>query len=337
MINNDRQNAQLASTLVWLEDNVRENKAQMARVQQQVEQVQTQVWDLTHRLHRSEEIAVALGTQLGVIPRLENEITGLNDKAVRIDDRQVTFEMRLSEVTRQQHVDADHVRASLNELVKRVDGWERLTQNWSSRFDGLEEVTRRAHESAGAVRQRVEEFERFVELVDQRGGRTADALKRVDTEFARLHGEIEALQKQDVLAVERLQVYAEIVKRFDDELAVVAQQTDVRREFNERFELHRTGLRRGEERLASLEAVDEEMQSRLEDHQRELALLEAKDKSFRERVVALQEELAQYRAHVADQFGKVQVLAERQRRRQIEYLEREIRELKVNAYRPSEE
>jgi chromosome segregation ATPase len=334
VVGSDRQAAQLASTIAWLEDNLRDNKAQIARLAQQLEEAHTQIWDLTQRLHRAEEVAGTLATQVGVVPRFHDEIASLADKVVRVEDRQVAFETRLIDVGRLQQIDADHIRAELNELVKRVDAWERLTQTWSSRFDTLEEVGRRAQDGTSVVRQRIADFERFVELVDQRGVRTAEALKRVDQEFARLATEIDALRKQDGTQSDRLQVYQEVLKRFDDELAATAQQADVRHEFDEKLELLRTMIRRSEERVAVLEALDLERKERIEDQQRAVSLIETRDRTVRERLNVLQDELATYHGHIAEQFQKLQTMFERQRRRQIEDIEREVREFKVNAYRP---
>lgn len=337
MVGNERQAAQVASTLAWLEDNLRENKAQIARLAQIADETQSQAWDLTHRVQKAEEAAGALVSQFGVVPRLEHDLTVSSDRITRVDDRQAAVESRLVDVARQQQTDADYLRIELNQLVKRVDAWERLTQGWTGRLDTIEEIGRRAQDAASIVRQRVEEFERFIELVDQRGGRTAEALKRVDNEFTRLNAEIETLQKQDALVSDRIQVYAEFVKRLDDQIAVVARQTDIRREIDEKLDLHRAGIRRSEERLGVLEQTDEQTRARVEDLQRAIALIESKDKGVRDRLVDLQEQIGQYHAHISEQFVKTQALLEKQKRRLIDDLERDIRELKVNVYRPNEE
>ncbi len=337
MVSSERQSAQIASTLAWLEDIARESKSQIGRCVQQIEQATAQIWELTHRLQRSEEIAQALAAELGIIPRLDENLTALADKIVRTEDRQTALETRVVEVTRQEQVDADRARGELNELFKRIEGWERLTQGWSGRLEVLEESSRRGKEGASLVQQRVEDFERYVEAVDQRTARTADTLKHVTGEFTVLHTEIEALQKIDAAQGERLQVYAEMIKRVEEEIAAVAQQQDVRREFAEKFELHRTNMRRIEERVNAVEAADDGMRGRIDEHARAIALIDARDRAFRDRVGELHEELAANRLHLAEYFVQVQALAEKQRRQRIETLEREIRELKVNAYRPADD
>lgn len=337
MVANDRQSAQLASTLAWLEDNLRENKTHVARLTQLVEQSQSQVWELTHRLLKAEESSASLTTQLNDVPRLESELEALNERITRSEDRQATVETRVVDIAHQQQIDSDHLRAETNELVKRVDGWERLTQGWTGRLDTLEEVSRRTQEATSILRQRLEDFERFVELVDQRAARTADALKRVDNEFSRLAADIEALEKQDAIHIERQQVYVEIVKRLDEQLIDVADIVNMKREMGEKLDLHRAGIRRSEERLGVIEEIDEQMHQQVEDVQRAVALIESKDKNLRDRLAVLQEQVGESQVHVAEQFQKAQSLLERQKKRLIEDLERDIREIKVNVYRPVEE
>ena len=337
MVSHERQASQVASTLAWLEDNVRETKAQIARLSQVAEEAQNQAWDLAHRVIQAEEVAASLATQLGMVPRIEGQVSSLSDRLVRVDDRQALVEAKLIEIGRQQQHDADYLRVELNEAVKRVDAGERLMQSWTVRLDTIEEIGRRSQDAASVVRQRIEEFERFVDLVDQRVSRTSDALKRIDNEFTRINTEIEALQTQDALTGDRIQVYAEYIKRLDEQVAIVGQQVDMRHEVTEKLELHRAGIRRGEERLGTLEASDEQTRQQVDDLQRATALIESKDKALRDRLTELQEQLGQYNAHISDQFQRTHVLFEKQKRRLIENTERDIRELKVNVYRPNEE
>jgi len=246
----------------------------------------------------------------------------------------VALETRLGETSRLHQIEADHIRSELSELVKRVDTFERPLQTWSTRLDTFEEMSRRGQEATTAARQRVDEVDRYVETVDGRIQRLADVIKRVDGEFALLVAEVESMQKQDSSTADRFHAYAESLRRLEDEIAVVAQQSDVRREFTEKFELQRSGIRRSEERLNLVEATADDVRGRLEDFTRSIALIEAREGNFRERLNEIFEAVAAYRAHLAEYFNKVTALDERQRRRRIEDLEREIRELKVHAYRP---
>jgi len=334
---NERQGQQLAATLAWLEDTVRENKSQIARLGQALEQAQGQVWELTQRLQKAEEAAASLAHELGVAPRLDTELRQMADKVTRLEERSSAIEARVQETVRLMQIEAEHVRAELSELIKRVDAWERPAQTWATRLETFEEMARRGQEATTAVRQRLDEIERYIETTDQRVQRLADVLKRIDSELTLLTSELEALQKQEAAHNDRFQVHTEALRRLEEQLVVVAEQADARREFAEKFELHRTGIRRSEERLNLLEAIADEVRARFDEIGRALALMETREGTTRERLKQLAEEIASFRAHLAEYFGKLTALEERQRRRRIEEIEREIRELKVHAYRPPEE
>lgn len=334
---NERQGQQLAATLAWLEDTVRENKSQIARLGQALEQAQGQVWELTQRLQKAEEAAAALAHELGAAPRLDTELRQVADKVIRLEERAGSLEGHVQETTRLMQIEVEHVRAELSELIKRVDVWERPLQTWTTRLETFEEMARRGQEATTSVRQRQDDVERYVETVDQRVQRLADVLKRIDSELTLLTSELEALQKREAAHNDRFQVYAEALRRLEEQLTVVAEQADARREFAEKFELHRTGIRRSEERLNLLEAMADEVRTRFDEMGRTIALMEAREGTTRERLKQLADDVAAFRAHLAEYFGKLTALEERQRRRRIEEIEREIRELKVHAYRPPEE
>jgi chromosome segregation ATPase len=337
VVTNERQTAQIASTLAWLEDNVRDTKAQIGRLGQQVEQAQTHVWDLANRLHRTEEATTAVGNELVVLPGLETQISSIGDRTMQLEDRQSATDARLTEAVRQQQLEVEHLRAALNELVKRVDGWERLIQHWAPRFDVLEDVGRRSQEATAVVRQRVEEFERHVEHVEQRAGRTAEGMRRYEQDLTRINLQLEDLYKRGDSAAEKIDVHAELFKRLEDAIAAVGMQTELRDEFTEKLDLLRSNVRRTEERLNAVEANDEGVRGHLEEHERAILSVDSRERLYRERLGGIQEEIASFRAHVAEQFHKAQLTVERQRRRRIEEMEREIRKLKVNGYRPPEE
>jgi len=78
--------------------------------------------------------------------------------------------------------------------------------------------------------------------------------------------------RQATLA-DRFQVYQEVLRRLEEEIAVVAQQSDIRREINEKFDLHRANIRRADERLTALEKTALDTDERLDGHGKTLALI----------------------------------------------------------------
>ena len=90
-------------------------------------------------------------------------------------------------------------------------------------------------------------------------------------------------------------------------------------------------------RAEPLEALAAELRTAGEEIGRQLTRLDGRDKGLYDRLTGMQAELAASRAQVLEQFQRLQVTQERLKRRQIEDLEREIREMRIHAFRPVEE
>jgi hypothetical protein len=103
------------------------------------------------------------------------------------------------------------------------------------------------------------------------------------------------------------------------------------------MDLLRAELHRLEDRIAGAETQRDLDRQEIEDHQRLISLLDGKDRGFADRQTMLQGELVAYRELVEEQFNRLHLTLDRQKRHQIEELQRELRDLQVNAFRPPEE
>jgi chromosome segregation ATPase len=333
----ERQSAALSTTVAWLEDELRESKTMIARQQQAIDQLTGQVWELTDALHRAEDLLATLPPRLESVSDYESQLRRVKDDVGGEHERGLALESRLGEIVRIQQTESERERAVLNDLVHRMEGVERMLQGHTPRFDTLDEATRRSIEAVAFVRQRLDELDRSLEGVDGRVTRIAESGGRTEHEFARLTGEIEALHRQDGAIAERVQVYTEILKRLESQIAVVSSEVAVKQDVIERIELARVELHRLEERIFVQEAVATELREADEDVARQIAMLDGRDRGHADRLTGLQNDLANYRGAVSEQFSRLHQSQERARRRQIEDLEREIREMRTHAFRPVED
>jgi chromosome segregation ATPase len=333
----ERQAAALASTVAWLEDELRETRAALSRLAQAFEQAQTQLGELTGRIHRVEDAVSAIPPQLTAIPRLDGQLAQVKDQLGAIQEQGLQTAARVAELDRDLDTVAERERQALNELAHRVEAIERQTRTYATRFETVEESVRRAMEAVMLARQRTDEIARDVEVLEGRLSRLLEAGNRVEQEQARLAGELDGLHRQDELVLERVQVYAEMVKRLEGQISLVAADVAVKQDVLEKIELARVETHRLEERLAALEAATEILRDQSGELEREIGLLEGRQKGFQERLTALQADLAAQRTHVNEQFQRLHQLQERLKRRQIEDLERDLREIRIFAFRAAEE
>lgn len=332
-----RQQAAVSSVLAWLEDELRETKAQVGRLQQGLDQSSGQIRELSTHVYSVQDLAASLAPRLDTIPPIAQQLAQLRDRASTTEEQTRTAEYGLGEALRMQQVETERLRQELNGTYRRIEILERTIEGWGNRFESLEETDRRIQDAAVLARQRIEDQGRQQESFDARLGRNAEMVKRYEHELGRLTVEIESLQKQDALAVERVQVYAEMIRRLEERADRVEAEVTSQREIFERLDLLRAELHRLEDRISLVETADKEHVQQIDDHRHVLSLLDGKDRGLTERLALLSEELSEYRTLVSEQFQRLHVVLDRQKRRQIEDLERDLRELKVSAFRPREE
>jgi chromosome segregation ATPase len=333
----ERQGAALSTTVAWLEDELRDAKATIVRQQQSLDQLTGQIWELTSALHRAEDLLATIPPRIEVLSEYDAQFRQLKDDLSRFHEHSLNLDSRVAELSRLQQHDAERERAVLNEMSRRLDEAERTITGNLPRFDTLDEASRRAIEAGTYLRQRLDELERLIEGIDGRVARILDSGGRTEQEFARLTGEVEALHRQDGTLAERIQIYTEILKRLEAQISSVSSEVAVKQDVVERIELARLELHRLEERISVQEAIAGELREAGDDLGRQVGMLEGRDRGLYDRLTGLQNDLANYRAVVAEQFHRLHQAQERAKRRQIEEMEREIRELRTHAFRPVED
>lgn len=333
----ERQTAALANTVAWLEDELRETRASLARLAQALEQSQAQVWELQSHIRRVEDSVAALVPQLAGIPDIDTQVRQLKDVLANVHEHSLGTSVRLTDLARQVEAAAERERQVLNEHSHRLDAVERQTQAAAARFETLDEANRRAMESITLLRQRSDESVRAIEALETRLTRVAEAGSRTEHAFERIGGEIDGLHKRDDALAERLQVYTEMNKRLEAQLSTVAADVAIKQDMIEKLELHRVETHRVEERVSTLEATTEHLHDQDDELLRQVTLLEGRQKGYQDRLNGLLADFAAYRERVNEQFARLHQVQERIKRRQIEDLERELREMRVHAFRPIEE
>jgi chromosome segregation ATPase len=105
----------------------------------------------------------------------------------------------------------------------------------------------------------------------------------------------------------------------------------------ERMELLRVERQRLEERLAQAEESVEELRGLFARQEQLVSVLDGRTQGYLGRLEALREEILRHRQEFVDHLLKLSNGQERLKRRQIEELEREIKEMKQHAIGLAEE
>lgn len=333
----ERQSTALATTVSWLEDELREAKALIFKQQQSLEQLTAQLWENTTALHKAEDLLSTLPPRLDVLPEYDAQIRQVKDDLAGVHEQGLATAARLLELARVSHAETDRDRTVLNDHSHRLDTVERGVGGSGARLDNLDEAARRSMEVIAVTRQRQDELGRVTEGLESRLNRLVESTSHIDQDFGRIANELETLHRQDTTLAERLQIYTDALKRLEGQIALVAAEITIKQDVLERIDITRLEMTRLEERISVQEALAAELRTADEGVSHQLTMLDGRDRGLYDRLVGLQAELAAHRVQVTEQFQRLHQSQERTKRRQIEEMEREIREMRIHAFRPPEE
>lgn len=174
--------------------------------------------------------------------------------------------------------------------------------------------------------------------VDQFGLRLDRAIE-VNRDLEERLREVLAHEVEDRFDVvfERLQVVGEMVKRNEEMIAQAIAEKTIRDDVLQEIGVWREQHGRIDARLNVLEELGDRLLGTADKLHAEITLLEGRHQGLGERVAGIRRDIAEVVDHVREEFAKYNQMMEKQRRKQIQVLEQELREMKFHSFRPPEE
>ena len=314
--------------LPWLEEEMRQAKALVHKLQQQTEQTGNQAWVLSQGLQKAEDLLATMSAQVAAVPQLQDEVRQLKEQVGRLHERLLASHGRTEETVRQQQMAMEREREERGATTRRLETAEKLAQSYEGRVLATEEGQRRIRDDISLLQKRAVELDKGVDEVAGKTARHGEAVKRLEQESSRVHAELDALAKQDSALSERLQLFGEQARRTEEQVSVIGADRVVRQEFADAQTHWRGEQQRLSDRLKAMEQTLDEVRQRAEDQGRALELLESKAATQMERVTLFQQQIRDQRQQVAEFLRKLTQFEERQKRRQLASLEQELKEIK---------
>ncbi|HNO65211.1 MAG TPA: hypothetical protein PKK39_02600, partial [Tepidiformaceae bacterium] len=231
--------------------------------------------------------------------------------------------------------EADYDRQERGEALRRID----VATSQLGLI--LADVAQVQHQAAqvSQVTQTLIERQREVEAEVEQFGLRLDRSIEVnrDLEERIKAATFEGLDERFEVVYERLQVVGEMVKRNEDVIAGVANERSLRQELIDELSIWREEHQRIDGRLNALEDQTDRIITQIDKVHGEVTLLEGRHSGLGERVSNIRKDISEVVDHVREEFAKYNAMMEKQRRKQIQVLEQELRESKFHAFRPPEE
>lgn len=322
-----RKGQQPESPQQWLEEELREAKARLHKVEHELEQALKQVWALDADVRKLSEALSAAGMEAAALPGLREELRQMRDQMSRVQDRQTALGNRTEEILRQHGADAGRERQERAALAKQSEALLKAVGQYESRMQALEEASRHVEEEVAGERLAQQGLARDLGELSSRTARNLEAATRLEHELGRANGLIESLGKEDEALSERLNLVQEQARRQGERLDKFENVAAFPAEAKELLQRARFEREKLAERLGSVERLAGEVGERVQEFVQGLARLDQRSQSQTTQLLVMQEQIQELNQQTKEQMKRLFQNILRQRRRQAEALAQEIKEL----------
>lgn len=317
-----------AGAFGWTQDQVYQLKARVAQMEQQLEQLRTVAMETGER-QRVTEASLDYAIKGPVeAARLQEEINQAAGLIVQLQDQQAETRERLEALGRRRHEEGSRDQNDWVEVVRRVEQIERQIGRWDDRQAGVDEVGKRFQVELSVVRQQLQRIEQQIGETEGKAARGLEGATRAEHTLTEVEASILALQREDETIAERARVAVDVGHRLETTLGEHLEELRRLELLAERIELHRAERQRLEDRARRLDEEMEELRGRVDRADHTQGQLSSNQQGLASRLEALQEQVDEQRTALIDQFRKLTGSQQRTKRRQIQELEREVREMK---------
>jgi chromosome segregation ATPase len=315
----------------WLNEQLGAVKAQLGRAAQQSEQLQAAILDLNEKIRDNDAKVREITSRTMGLPIMQDQVRQLTGLLDRIQDTEVLIDTKFEMLERQLGERHGRDQAEKNDLYRRVQDLERRAESMHERQSGVDDAHRRFQEDVARTHLGAQGINQRLEAVESRAGRTLDAVTRLEASAAELESAIRSLRREDDVLAERARLAHEVAVRIESEMHAQAEEYRALPLLAERVELLRAERQRLEDRVSRAEESLADAVTRLEREEEASAQIDARLKSHDARIGEIHAGAQDVRRGLSDQLLKLNQMLERMKRRQVEEMERDIKDLRVQS------
>lgn len=337
-----RANQQLPATvrdaLVWLQEQMTQVRDQMARMQQETDESLGRLGGLQERVDELYESVGHATRQASAVTGLQAEVAEAREIASQLRERLTATDLRQQEAARQREADSERERGARTELARRMDDMTLTATDIDQRMNSLETAQQQHREAAIALRREADELRSATTGLQSRETALSEMIRRLETSLTAIETRTGDSERASETLSEHLHLAIEQSRRVEQRI-----ETDVMERLaaidglGEQIDVLRAERTRWDARLQTMEVRLDRVDEAVAEQVSLTTKLHGRLQGIDARIVQLQADLTGLGETVVAQFVRFGQTLERQRRRQVGDLEREIRELRQHATRLSEE
>lgn len=321
----------------WAQDQLYLVKGRVAQLEQQLEQLQSVSSTMTESMQALERSLRNATSGAAQVPRLQEELNQSIALIVQLQDQEAESRERLDSLAARGEAEQSQGKDEWTGVARRVEQLERQVMSWQDRQEGVADSGRRFQEALSRVERLLQQLEQRVEAVETKAASSLEGTNRAEHTLTQIEASVLDLQRENEATAERSKVAGDMALRLEGTLNDSMQELARLELLAERIELHRAERQRLEDRAQRLESEMGDLHSTADEQQERLVQISGQQQTVASRFDTLQELVTEQRTTLADQFRKLSAAETRTKRRQIQELEREIREMKQYAAGLTEE
>ena len=311
----------------WLENEVRDTKARLHKVESELAQALKIAWSLDADVQKVVQGVAVSGSVEATLQSFREEVRELSGQLGKVQDRQGQLANRIEQVGKARKAEIGRERYDVGMIAKQVESISRSIDQFDGRMKAFEEVARHIEEEIAGSRLTAQTKERAMEDIQTKSARSHEATMRLDQEFTRFSGELQRLEASSESLADRLSLALEQLHKVMERQEQIEALAGTQEEAKEALQSAAYEREQISHRMAGLEHIATEITERTEEFIKGLARLDQRSQNQASEMMAMAARLEDLTEQTKLALKKVYQTFLRQRRRASESLNQEIKEL----------
>lgn len=236
--------ARLTSTIDWLEDETRQSKAAVTRIQAQQEELRSYVKDFVDQLRHAEDAITGLRARSSELGTIDEVVTQLRSTVNKLIDQVADLAETSTRHSRGADAEIEKLRGVTSESWSRIDTLRIDLDPLPGRTESLALNQQRLNETIQVAQTGIDQLKIDFSGLGQQLQILFSNQKRLEDRFTDLRTELDELhQKDDELNSNRL-ILAERVSKLEETTTGLLAEEDARRKLEDQVNLIRVTLTR---------------------------------------------------------------------------------------------
>tara|TARA_B100001123_G_scaffold435201_1_gene563195 strand:+ start:512 stop:1519 length:1008 start_codon:yes stop_codon:yes gene_type:complete len=325
----------IEETLVLLERESHDQRVANEALTQEITELRSQLQGLFEQSEEQNRATRLFEETIGHYQGVPQKINELAKDAEHMRTSLIETRSKLETNERTRDDEALVTGRELREALRRLEGLEDQLELLTSEASVRETRLEQLGQSLGLLTNWQQEVRQQTEQFELRMQRLTEVSEEAET---RVLAAAQAQQERPLETVyERLQLLGELAQRTAEGMASLKAEHQLANEVREDLQRRQEEQERLEAQVSRVEGTVDNLARQLDEARGETALLDGRHSGLSERVSLIRRDIAEMVDHVREEFSKFSEMQERSRKRQIEALEQELRELQFHTLRPPDE